>query len=895
MTLAPGTRLGPYEVLAALGAGGMGEVWRARDTRLGREVAVKVLPEAFAADPALKARFEREAKTISSLNHPNICTLFDVGREGDTDYLVLELVEGETRAMRIARGPLPTADLLRYGMQITDALEKAHKAGIVHRDLKPGNIMVTKAGAKLLDFGLARGGPLGGGHAPADATISPTMTGPLTAQGHIIGTFQYMAPEQLEGKEADARSDLWALGCVLHEMATGKPAFAGTSQASLISAIMKDEPKPLAELAPMSPPALERAVRQCLAKDPDERWQTAGDLKRELAWISASGSQASAIGAAPGAVRGARSTLVRRVRAWTLPLLVGAAAVGVTWLAAGRSAPPPMPARLALLHPGVARISSDPADLAISPDGTSLAYVVLDSSGTELWVRPLGDERGRALARSAEPIRTPFWSADSRHVAYFTSGEEGRLWRVPAAGGSPVPLAPASSGRGGAWCRDDVLVFAPSPAGPLLRVSAAGGEVTQATALDTTKQQSAHRTPRFLPDGDHFLYTALPSTEKGFEIHIGSLKSGKSAFLVTLPQSGAEYAAPGHLLYSREGKLVASAFDVGSRRVSNETTILADLVESSLTTGAPIVSAARTGRLAWLPTTTTNTRLEWVDRAGRSLGSIESPEGIYFSLQAARDGRRFLASRLRASGELEVHLHDPERGSMKRVSPAGASGYMPVWAPDDESFYMRTSTSGRDEIQRVSLVHGGEPALIPTTDHQFKGPVAVTADGRTLVFLVLGKDSAWDLWTADLAGGTPPRPLLDDATDIEGALSPDGHWLAVWAQVDGTDLYVAPFDRPRNQKRVVSGIDDAAQWSANGRELVYLREAPGGLTCYALPIDPATGTVAGPERVLFTRPGIVAWTPARDGSRFLLSVEDGPPQRVHVELALDWTKLPRTH
>ncbi len=892
MTLAPGIRLGPYEIVAPLGAGGMGEVWRARDTRLGREVAVKVLPAAFAADPALRARFDREAKTISSLNHPNICTLYDVGREGDTDFLVLELVEGETLALRIARGPLLLPELLRVGMQTTDALEKAHKAGIVHRDLKPGNIMLTKAGAKLLDFGLARGGAQGG--APADATISPTMTGPLTAQGHIVGTFQYMAPEQLEGAEADARSDLWALGCVLYEMATGKPAFAGASQASLISSIMKDEPKPLAELTPMSPPALDRAIRQCLAKDPDERWQTAGDLKRELAWISASGSQASAVSAEARAYagRGAPS-LARRARAWSLPFVAGLALAALAWYALGRGGSEAEPARLTMLHPGLAVLTGDPADIAISPDGSSIAYVVTDSTGAELWVRRLREERGLAVARSATPMRTPFWSADSRQVAYFTSGDEGRLWRVPVDGGSPVPLAPASTGRGGAWNRDGTIVFAPSPAGPLLRVSASGGDVTQATALDTTAGESAHRSPRFLPDGDHFLYTALPAVEKGFAIRVGSLQSGKSELLVHLPQGGAEYAAPGHLLYTREGKLMAQAFDPGSRKLARESVVLADAVSLSTTAGHPIVSAARNGRLAWLPAALTNTRLEWVDRAGRSQGSIEAPEGGYFNVAVAPDSRRALVARYRASGEIEVYVYDPDRGSLERVSPAGATSYAPVWAPDGESFYLRMGRSGRDEIARISLSHGGTPEIVKTTDHQFKGPLGVSADGSVLLFNVLARETGWDLWIADLAGGGAPRPLLDDPADTEGVLSPDGRWLAVNRTQAVGDLFVAPLDRPRSQKRVATAVLGNTQWAANGRELLFSRNSADGMALFAVPIDPATGVAAGPEQRLFGVAGGVTWSASPDGSRFLLSIENGPRQRMHVEVALDWTRLPQ--
>ncbi len=891
MTLAPGTRLGPYEIVAPLGAGGMGEVWRARDTRLGREVAIKVLPAAFAADPALRARFDREAKTISSLNHPNICTLYDVGREGDTDYLVLELVEGETLALRIARGPLPLADLLRYGMQTTDALEKAHKAGIVHRDLKPGNIMLTKAGAKLLDFGLARGGPQA--NAPADATISPTMTGPLTAQGHIVGTFQYMAPEQLEGTEADARSDLWALGCVLYEMATGKPAFAGTSQASLISSIMKDEPKPLGELAPMSPPALDRAIRQCLAKDPDERWQSAGDLKRELAWISASGSQASAIaaGTGGGGRAGVRPTLGRRLRAWALPFVLGAGLAALAWFALDRPAPD-SPARVAVVHPPGSEVVDDPADQAISPDGSSIAYVASDSTTWILCARRLDGNAPRELARSPFPIRTPFWSPDSRQVAYFTSGEDGRLWRVSAEGGTPVALAPASTGRGGAWNREGTIVFAPAPAGPLFRVSVQGEGLAPVTAIDSTAGESGHRAPRFLEDGKHFIYTVIPPTAEGFAIRIGSLEGKTSEPLVRLPEGGAEYAAPGFLLYQRQGNLVARVFDPRARKLVGDPFPVVAGVGTTSTLGHPVVSAARSGRLSWIPAAVPNSRLEWFDRTGRSLGRVDAPEGNYEHVAVSPEGRRGLAARYQPSGEIEVYLIDPDQGAPRRVSPPGWSSYMPVWAPDGESFFMRANAAGRDEIYRVSLVRPGDPELVPTTDHQFKGPSDVTEDGRTLLFFVLARQTGWDLWSLDLATeGARPQLVLDDPSETDAVYSPDGRFLAIYTLRSNSDLHVAPVDRARQQRRVAANLGKAISWSGN--ELLFDRSEGEGQAILALPMDRTSSASAGPERVLFRRGDMIAWSVSRDGQRFLLSLRKATPSRTYLELALDWTKLPR--
>jgi len=891
MTLAPGVRLGPYEILAPLGAGGMGEVWRARDTRLGREVAIKVLPAAFAADPALRARFDREAKSISSLNHPNICTLHDVGREGDTDYLVLELVEGETLAARLARGPLPLAELLRYGMQITDALEKAHRSGIVHRDLKPGNVMLTKAGAKLLDFGLARGGPLGG--APADATISPTVTGPLTAQGHIVGTFQYMAPEQLEGAEADARSDLWALGCVLYEMATGKPAFAGASQASLIGAIMREEPKPLSELTPMSPPALDRAIRQCLAKDPDERWQTAGDLRRELAWISASGSQVSMAGVEGVAGRGAARSLPRRLRAWAAPFLVGIALAAAAFLSFGRSTPSP-PVRLAVVHPPSADMGSDPSDIALSPDGQSVAYVAGDSTGSILFVRRLDAGEPIEITRDPQPIRTPFWAPDGRRLAYFTSGEEGRLWRVSATGGTPVPLAPARSGRGGAWGRNGTILFCPAPEGPIYRVNEQGEGVVAVTALDTTAGDTSHRSPRFLDDGDRFLFSALPPSESGLAIRVGSVKKGGAHEILRVPDDGVEYAEPGYLLYRSAGSLVARRFDPRSLKIGSEVFRVATGLRPTRTLGHAVVSASRNGRLAWIPVAQPNGRLEWFDRAGGSLGRIDAPEGDYQFLSVSQDGRRGLVSRFSEGGtETEVWLIDPDRGAPRRVSPAGQRAYMPVFAPDGESFYMRSGT-GRDEIYRVSLVRGGEPELVPTTDHQFKGPLSVTADGRTLLFFVLDRQTEWDLWALDLATeGAKPRVLHDDPTPVDGVLSPDGRFLAFIRRRSNADLHVSPIERPLDERRIATGVAGAPRWAADGRELLFARSDAEVGSLHAIPMDPATGMPTGPERLLFKSSDVIGWAVSGDGQRILGSLQTGRPEPARLEIALDWTKLPR--
>jgi tRNA A-37 threonylcarbamoyl transferase component Bud32 len=490
MPLTPGTRLGPYEIVAPLGAGGMGEVFRATDTRLGREVAIKVLPQHLSDNPEVRARFEREAKTVSSLNHPHICTLHDVGREGDTDYLVMELVDGETLAQRLEKGALPPAEALKLGGQIADALDRAHRAGVVHRDLKPGNVMLTKSGAKLMDFGLARAtgmaGPASGsGVTIATLTQSPTVASPLTAEGTIVGTFQYMAPEQLEGSEADARSDLWALGCVLYEMATGKRAFEGKSQASLISSIMGSQPASITQLAPMSPPGLDRLVQACLAKDPADRLQSAHDIRMQLAWLAEGGSQAG-VPAPVAARRRSRERL-----AWMLAAAALIVAVALAWITLRPGGPEgsfqasSSEWRTSLALPdgvGIPTLgyngSASRATLALSPRGDRVAFVGLKDGEGALYLRRF-DSFDTVRLTKTEGAAMPFFSPDGTRLAFFARG---RLWRIDLPDGVPVELT-SSSGTsvGGSWGDDGQIVYAPNYADAIWTIPATGGEARPLT------------------------------------------------------------------------------------------------------------------------------------------------------------------------------------------------------------------------------------------------------------------------------------------------------------------------------------------------------------------------------------------------------------------------------
>src|SRR4051812_31959816 len=504
MPIATGTKLGPYEILSAAGAGGMGEVYKARDTRLERTVAIKVLPQHLAADPQLRERFEREAKAVSSLQHPHICVLYDIGAQDGTDYLVVEYLEGETLADRLAKGPLPAEQTLRYATQIADALDRAHRAGIVHRDLKPANIMLTKAGAqsaaKILDFGLAKGQPAAMGASAMTAMVTGTLQSkPLTAEGSIVGTFQYMAPETLEGGETDARSDIFSFGAVVYEMLTGKRAFSGKTQASVIAAVLASEPPPIATVVPMTPPALDRVVRTCMAKDPDERFQSAHDVVLQLRWIADAGSQAGV--PAPGVMKRKNRERI----AWALAALCLLAAItagALYWQ--GRA---PQPATIRALVGENARLLStgdNAGPVVISPDGKYLLYLALgEGSRPVMWLRPTGALTATPLA-GTEDSKFPFWSPDSKSIGFFQGS---KLRVTDTAGNPPVTIGEAVDGRGGDWGADGTILYAPDTRIGILRVKATGGTPEEITKV-TPPAVSTHRWPQWLLDGKHLLYFA---------------------------------------------------------------------------------------------------------------------------------------------------------------------------------------------------------------------------------------------------------------------------------------------------------------------------------------------------------------------------------------------------
>ena len=548
MALTSGTKLGPYEIQAPLGAGGMGEVYRARDTRLDRTVAVKVLPTHLSDNPEARQRFEREARAISSLNHPNICILHDVGYQDGVDYLVMEYLEGETLADRLMKGPLPLDQALKCGVGICEGLEKAHGSGVIHRDLKPGNIMLTKSGVKLMDFGLAKLIPAVNPHSPGLAETLPSLAGghPLTAKGFLVGTFQYISPEQVEGKEADARSDIFALGAVLYEMATGRRAFEGKTTASVIAAVLERDPAPISKGQPMSPPALDHLVGSCLAKNPENRWQTVHDIRLELQWIAQDGAKT-------GAAAGRSASSSTHWLAWLLAFVMALAVVFLVVWNMEHIGPRDGPLRASLLPP--AKSSFAPYNFTLSPDGRRLAFVaVADDGSTALWVRSLASGATQQFSNTAD-ARFPFWSPDGRWVAFFA---EGKLKKLEGDTGSVQTICDARSGWGGDWNRDDVLIFAGDVAGPLSRVPAAGGVPVPVTKLIHEASSEGHRWPSFLPDGKHFLYQVDWVGAAG--TYIGSLDGGESK-LLSHDLAGDVHFVAGYLVFVRNGSLMAQPFD----------------------------------------------------------------------------------------------------------------------------------------------------------------------------------------------------------------------------------------------------------------------------------------------------------------------------------------------
>jgi eukaryotic-like serine/threonine-protein kinase len=829
MALTPGMKLGPYEITGTLGAGGMGEVYRARDTRLDRTVAIKVLPAHLSSSPELRQRFEREARAISALNHPNICTLHDIGHQDGTDFLVLEFLEGDSLADRLRKGPLPIEQALEIGIQIGDALSKAHKKGIIHRDLKSGNIMLTKSGAKLMDFGLAKPaimdiGANAGSSASPMTPSTPTLSVPaltsapaaLTQQGTIVGTFLYMAPELLQGHEADVRSDIFGFGCVLYEMVAGRRPFEGKSQLSVLAAILEKEPEPLARLQPMTNPALEHAVLRCLAKDPEQRWQCASDVASELKWVKEAGPQLS--------------VSTSEVSRWKLREYVFAAAavllalttffLGVAYfrhpLSDARSV------RVSILPPENTSFMSGILDIgyALSPDGTRLAFVAQSASGkTSLWVRPLDSLTAQALA-GTDNASHPFWSPDSQWIGFFSLG---KLRKTPASGGPVQEICDAPLGRGGTWNAQGTIVFAPSIISPLFRISANGGTAVPATKLDSARGETTHRWPDFLPDGVHFLYLGRSiSNDRTASVYVGSLDSSPPKRILE-GTTNARYAWPGYLVFLRGSTLLAQRFAPRSLTLLGEAVPIAADVAQQAGVIRSSVDVSQTGQLIYQGLSGSgDSELKITDRTGKQISVLGSP-GNFAGIRISSDGQRAaIVDWNSVEGNGAIWLYDLRTNLRTRFTFASGRNFSPVWSPDGSQLAFASGRSGTSNMYvKPTTGASEEKRLIESTDDQ--RPMSWSPDGRYLAFENRGS-AAPQIYVLPIFGDRKPFPLLNASyPTFAPQFSPDGHWLVYVSLESGQlEVFVTSFPEANGKWQVSSQGGNYPRWRHDGREIFYV-------------------------------------------------------------------------
>ena len=865
MALTSGTRLGPYEIVSPLGAGGMGEVYRAKDARLNRTVAIKILSDESAADADRRERFEREAKAISALDHPNICALYDVGEHEGTYFLVMPCLEGETLADRLANGALPPDQAIKYAIEIATALDAAHRHGIIHRDLKPGNIILTKTGVKLLDFGLAKlkktAGPLtySGMANLAGETTQATGTG----VGTLLGTMPYMAPEQLEGREVDARSDIFSLGAVIYEMVTGQRAFKGDSPASVIGSILKDEPAPIRTLKPLAPAALDHVVTTCLAKDPDERWQSSADIARELKWITQGGS-----GIVEAAPRLKRRSLWPMAIAGAVVAAIGAAA----WPAWRPAAAVPPPIRFALEPPPdhvfVGSISSiSILQFALSPDGRYLIFVA-GRRGIEpvLFLRGLNDVSVRRL-EGTEGAADPFWSPDSQSVGFFAGGG---LKTLHIGTGELREICPASrASRGGAWSPSGVIVFGGASGTGLAKVDVATGVVE--TATRGTELTNSHRWPSFLPDGRRFIYYARGErAHRG--LYVGSLDNREPIRVVETVFNGA-YAS-GHLVTVRDGALLAYPFDERNARLTGDPIQIADRLGGSSTQRAAF-SISNTGMLVYAGGTNEIHRLSWFDRAGRETDPQLAPGNIA-TFRLSPDAKQLAVTRVDPErNTTDIWISDLDRGASARFTLDPANDISPVWSVDGTRIVFRSDRSG-DNLLYTKAASGG--ALDEqVTAYNASNPTDWSPDGKLVMFHQALTGTNSDLGLATLGGDAKqPAFIVNNAFDeYDGRFAPGGTWIAYVSNESGrAEVYVQPFPVTGSKWIISSAGGTEPRWRRDGRELLYLG-ADGQLMAVA--VEARSSFKAGPPRALFqTRipPSSnlfhISVDVTADGQRFLL-------------------------
>lgn len=872
----------------------MGEVYLARDTRLERNVAIKILPAHLSSSMELKARFEREARAASALKHPHICHLYDIGSQDGTAFLVMEYLEGVTLADRLRKGALPLKEMLVLGRQIAEALATAHRAGILHRDLKPGNVMLTASGAKLLDFGLAKASATVSGAAAVAGGMTPstpTMTiaqlsfpaKGVTQRGTVVGTFQYMAPEVLQGSEADARSDIFSLGCVLYEMVTGKPAFEGKSQLSVLTAILEKDPEPVSRIQPASPGELDHLLNACLEKNPEERFQTAHDVKMQLKWIA----EASALAQKP----------------------TGRGIAHVAWLLAGFSillllsvagyfafSPHSMPVVRShiLPPPGTSFVTTIPTSgpPVISPDGTRLAFTARDDKGKVLlYIRQL-DSLVSTPFPGSDDAMYPFWSPDSREIGFFA---DGKLKRISAAGGPPQTICDATNGRGGSWSKEGVIVFTPTASQAIWRVSANGGTPVAASKLDTADGQNSQRWPWFLPDGKHFLFWARSS--RGIQEHalfageLGSL----NARLIAKTESMAIYAS-GYLLFMRDQTLMAQPFNPRRVELTGEPVPVAEHVAINGGTNRPIFSVSENGTLIYQSGELgAGWNLSWLSREGKQIGSI-SPQDRYFDPALAPDGTRLAVTVYGTQGTGDIWVFDLARGTKTRLTFGPTLQQAAVWSPDGKIIFYASNAKGPPHIYAKAADGGGSERPVLETSDAIEIPGGISPDGKYLICqrrtFAAGTQGSFGIWAVPLLGEQKPFPIVQTTFDNRlPQISPDGRWMAYQNSESGrNEVYITAFPTGGAKWQVSTTGGFQARWRHDGKELFFVNS-----TDDIMAVDVSTSSNAiklGVPHVLFHAVGVQrlagAYDVTADGRKFLLNSGNLKEDSEPMTLVQNW-------
>lgn len=897
MALTSGTKLGPYEIVAPLGAGGMGEVYRARDSRLDRDVAIKVLPSHLSESPDLRARFDREAKAISGLQHPHICVLYDVGRQDNMDFLVMELLEGETLAARLTRKPMTPDETLRIGIEIADALDKAHRSGIVHRDLKPGNVMLTKGGAKLMDFGLAKLQAVASGATSATPAFSavatmPSMASPITLAGTVVGTVQYMSPEQIQGKEADARSDIFAFGAMLYEMLTGKRPFQGKSQLSVASAVLEKDPDPIVAAQPLTPPALEHVVLTCLAKDPDQRFQSAHDLRLQLQWILAGGSQAGA----PAVVVSHRKNQQKLLNAATaLGWLLAVAAVALAVTYANRLASAQKLVRAQIEQPS----GYDFANVIVgapvlSPDGQQVAFIASKGTKDVIFVQQLAAGKAEPLLGTEEG-RFPFWSPDGAYLGFFSGG---KLKRIDANGGPVQALCDAPDGRGGSWSEQGTIVFAPRIAGPLQKVSDGGGVPVEVTPGSKDDAQFTNRNPYFLPDGKHFLFIQRAGKDAVGAVYAGSLDGGQTHQV--LPVGSNVAYSNGFLFYVKDGILMGQPFDATEMRIKGNPAPIAESIEYYNPRDVGNFSVSQSV-LIYRQAILQNRELAWFDSTGKELDHWGEPAPYTQGMLSPIDHLVVLV-RSSADGHGDsLWLADTERKTIIRLTPDSELALRGAVSADGKSAVISTSSGYHSVIAQQPLTStGGAETLAELGGSAYID--SRSRDGRYVVVSVQDPKSAFDLYVIDLAGDHKLVPVLNSKySERDGVLSPDNKWLAFSSDENGSsEIYVMPFPGGGSRWQVSAGgvspphsaMSEAANlidWAADGKTLYYRQGDK--IAAVEVRTTGSTPEFSAPKDLMAIPHDLQLISIMGDGKRILAIVPVGQHTDASMNLALNWQHL----